>query len=96
MSGRVRTGNQGTGPGPITPDGCAVALYERLPPGDEPDVIARAAPAGSAILELGCGTGRITRPLAERDFTVTAVDESRTCSSASAVPRGPSAARSRT
>jgi SAM-dependent methyltransferase len=76
MIGRVRTGYQGTGPGPITPDGCAVALYERLPPGDEPAVIARAVPAGSALLELGCGTGRITRPLTERGLTVTAVDES--------------------
>lgn len=76
MSGRVREGYQGTGPGAITPDGCAVALYERLPAGDEPDIIERAVPARARILELGCGVGRVTHPLAERGFVLTAVDES--------------------
>jgi RimJ/RimL family protein N-acetyltransferase len=71
-----RPGHTGTGPGPITPDGCAVELYERLPVGDEPDVIARAAPAGATVLELGCGVGRITHALLDRGFRVTAVDES--------------------
>jgi SAM-dependent methyltransferase len=51
-------------------------LYARIGVGDEPDVIAGAVPAGAHILELGCGAGRMTRPLAERGFTVTAVDES--------------------
>ncbi|MFE4417428.1 class I SAM-dependent methyltransferase [Streptomyces sp. NPDC056817] len=72
----MREGHQGTGPGAITPDGCAVELYARLPVGSEPDVIAAAVPAGAHILELGCGVGRVTRPLLERGFTVTAVDES--------------------
>ncbi|MFB7570340.1 class I SAM-dependent methyltransferase [Streptomyces sp. NPDC056165] len=72
----MREGHQGTGPGAITPDGCAVELYARLPVGSEPDVIAAAVPAGAHILELGCGAGRVTRPLLERGFTVTAVDES--------------------
>ncbi|WP_042400752.1 class I SAM-dependent methyltransferase [Streptacidiphilus carbonis] len=72
----MRTGYAGTGPGPITPDGCAVELYERLPIGEEPDVIEAAVPAGASILELGCGVGRVTHPLLERGFTVTAVDES--------------------
>ncbi|WP_370423501.1 class I SAM-dependent methyltransferase [Streptomyces sp. QH1-20] len=76
MSERMREGHRGTGPGAITPDGCAVELYERLPVGDEPDVIARAVPARARILELGSGVGRMTRPLVERGFTVTAVDES--------------------
>ncbi|MBP2406790.1 3-demethylubiquinone-9 3-O-methyltransferase [Streptomyces netropsis] len=76
MSERVRAGYRGTGPGAITPDGCAVELYERLPVGDEPDVIARAVPARARILELGSGVGRVTHPLVERGFTVTAVDES--------------------
>ncbi len=75
-NGRSREGYQGTGPGAITPDGCAVEVWERLPVGDEPDVIGRAAPAGASILELGCGVGRVTRPLAQRGFAVTAVDES--------------------
>ncbi|MGA4842621.1 class I SAM-dependent methyltransferase [Streptomyces sp. G45] len=72
----MREGYEGTGPGAITPDGCAVGLYERLPAGDEPDVIAAAVPAGAHILELGCGAGRVTRPLLRRGFRVTAVDES--------------------
>ncbi|MFJ7148271.1 class I SAM-dependent methyltransferase [Streptomyces sp. NPDC100445] len=72
----MRTGHEGTGPGAVTPDGCAVELYARLPVGDEPDVIAAAVPAGAHILELGSGAGRVTHPLLERGFTVTAVDES--------------------
>ncbi|MEU1474980.1 class I SAM-dependent methyltransferase [Streptomyces sp. NPDC005760] len=72
----MRAGHQGTGPGPITPDGCAVELYSRLPVGAEPEIIAGAVPAGARVLELGCGVGRMTHPLLERGFTVTAVDES--------------------
>ncbi|WP_328366532.1 class I SAM-dependent methyltransferase [Streptomyces sp. NBC_00445] len=72
----MRSGHQGTGPGAITPDGCAVEFYSRLPVGGEPDIIAGAVPAGADILELGCGVGRMTHPLLERGFTVTAVDES--------------------
>ncbi|WP_079054473.1 class I SAM-dependent methyltransferase [Streptomyces graminilatus] len=72
----MRAGHEGTGPGAITPDGCAVELYSRLSIGDEPDIIAAAVPAGAHILELGSGVGRMTHPLLERGFTVTAVDES--------------------
>ncbi|MER5829578.1 class I SAM-dependent methyltransferase [Streptomyces sp. NPDC002130] len=72
----MREGYEGTGPGAITPDGCAVELYSRLPIGDEADVIAAAVPEGARILELGCGVGRMTHALLERGFTVTAVDES--------------------
>ncbi|MGW4159055.1 class I SAM-dependent methyltransferase [Streptomyces sp. NPDC004788] len=72
----MRAGHEGTGPGPITPDGCAVELYRRLSVGTEPDVIAAAVPAGAALLELGSGAGRVTVPLAARGFAVTAVDES--------------------
>ncbi|WP_086722676.1 class I SAM-dependent methyltransferase [Streptomyces carpinensis] len=72
----MREGYQGTGPGAITPDGCAVELYARLPVGSEPDIVAAAVPAGAHILELGCGVGRVTHPLLRRGFTVTAVDES--------------------
>lgn len=71
-----REGYSGTGPGPITPDGCAVELYERIPLGDEVDIVQGAAPAGASLLELGCGVGRMTKPLARRGFPVTAVDES--------------------
>jgi SAM-dependent methyltransferase len=76
MKLEMREGHEGTGPGAITPDGCAVELYSRLPVGDEPDVISEAVPAGAHILELGSGVGRVTHALLERGFTVTAVDES--------------------
>lgn len=68
--------NTGTGPGVITPDGCAVEFYARLPAGREPGVIHEAAGDGAAILELGCGTGRVTHPLIELGHEATAVDES--------------------
>ncbi|MGP4110986.1 class I SAM-dependent methyltransferase [Streptomyces sp. 4N509B] len=71
-----REGYQGSGPGEITPDGCAVEHWLRLPVGDEPDVIAAAVPPGARLLELGCGVGRVTHALLERGFAVTAVDES--------------------
>ena len=71
-----REGYSGTGPGPITPDGCAVELYERIPLGDEVDIVQGAVPAGASLLELGCGVGRMTKPLYQRGFAVTAVDES--------------------
>lgn len=72
----MREGYEGTGPGAITPDGCAVDLYARMSVGDEPEVIAGAVPAEAHILELGSGAGRVTRPLLERGFRITAVDES--------------------
>ncbi|MFD9395763.1 class I SAM-dependent methyltransferase [Streptomyces sp. NPDC060000] len=72
----MRDGYEGTGPGAITPDGCAVELYSRLPVGNEPEVITAAVPEGAHILELGSGVGRVTHALLERGFTVTAVDES--------------------
>jgi SAM-dependent methyltransferase len=71
-----RPGYGASGPGPLTPDGCAVELYKRLPVRDEPDVIASVAPPGARLLELGCGAGRVTHPLLARGFDVTAVDES--------------------
>jgi len=58
------------------PDGSPVDLYVLLPPLGEPEVIHGAIPANAAILELGCGTGRITRPLLELGHSVVAVDES--------------------
>jgi SAM-dependent methyltransferase len=66
----------GSGPGPITPDGCAVELYARLCPGREPAVIHAAAGEGATILELSCGAGRVTHALIALGHPVTAVDES--------------------
>lgn len=64
----------GTGPGAITPDGCAVDLYAMLRPRGEAELIHAAVPPGASILELGCGTGRITRGLLALDHPVTGVD----------------------
>ena len=72
-AGRV---GDGAGRGAIAPDGCAVELYARLPAGREPNVVRAAVPMGARIREPGCGAGRITRPLTDMGFTVTAVDES--------------------
>ena len=58
------------------PDGTPVEVYTLLPGRGEGEIVAAALPAGSSILELGCGTGRMTRQLVERGFRVTAVDES--------------------
>lgn len=76
MKNLLRDGYRGTGPGAIAPDGTSIDRYLRLPAGNEPDVVAASVPAGAHILDLGSGVGRITHPLLERGFTVTAVDES--------------------
>jgi SAM-dependent methyltransferase len=66
----------GSGPGAITPDGCAVELYALVPARDEPAIIDAAAPPNASILELGCGAGRVTHPLLALGHSVVAVDES--------------------
>jgi SAM-dependent methyltransferase len=70
------TRHVGTGSGEITPDGCAVDFYALLPPMGESEIMDAAVPEGASILELGCGTGRILRPLAELGHPVLGVDES--------------------
>lgn len=42
----------------------------------EADIVRTAVPQGAAILELGCGTGRILRPLARLGHRVHGVDDS--------------------
>ena len=66
----------GTGPGAITSDGCAVEFYGLLPAFGEADIVHAAVPQGASVLELGCGTGRILRPLAALGHPVTGVDDS--------------------
>ena len=66
----------GTDPGEITDDGCAVELYTLLPPFGEAEIVHAAVPEGASILELGCGTGRILKPLAELGHRVHGVDDS--------------------
>jgi SAM-dependent methyltransferase len=72
----MRVGQSGTGPGPHTPDGSAVELYEVTLVHGEDELINAAIDPGSRILELGCGTGRITRSLLALGHQVVAVDES--------------------
>jgi SAM-dependent methyltransferase len=66
----------GTGPGAITNDGCAVEFYALLPAFGELEIVHAAVPPGASVLELGCGTGRILRPLAALGHPVTGVDDS--------------------
>jgi SAM-dependent methyltransferase len=65
-----------TGPGPFAPDGSPVEFYLALKPGQEPEIVRAALPGGGAILELGCGAGRITHALLELGYQVVAVDNS--------------------
>jgi SAM-dependent methyltransferase len=67
---------RGSGPGPQTLDGCSVEFWKLLPAGVEPSLIASAVPSRGSILELGAGVGRITHPLLELGYRVTAVDNS--------------------
>jgi SAM-dependent methyltransferase len=60
----------------MTPDGCPIELYTRLPPGPAPQIVHDSVPPGASILELGAGAGRITHPLLELGHEVVAVDES--------------------
>jgi SAM-dependent methyltransferase len=58
------------------PDGSPVEVYAQLPDLGEGEIVASVIPAGASVLELGCGTGRITRQLVRLGYRVTAVDES--------------------
>ena len=67
---------RGEGPGAITRDGCAVEVYLKLPYRGELEVLASHLASGCAVLELGCGAGRLTRRLLDAGHPVTAVDYS--------------------
>lgn len=54
--------------------GAPVELYRLLEAGDEPQLIDHEIPQGAEILELGCGSGRITHPLIALGRRVVAVD----------------------
>jgi len=54
--------------------GAPLDLYRLLEPAGEPELIHREAGEGATILDLGCGTGRITHPLVRLGHRVTGVD----------------------
>ena len=60
----------------VAPDGSPVAVYLTLPGADEATIIHAAIPPSTAILELGCGVGRVTRHLVALGHPVTGVDDS--------------------
>lgn len=62
-----------------SPQGLSAPFYDLVAHYDptlkgEVDFYAGLVPAGSWVLELGCGTGRITLPLAERELAVVGLD----------------------
>jgi SAM-dependent methyltransferase len=65
-----------SGPGPITPDGCAVEVYARMPTLGEPEIVHGAVRAGATVLDLGCGSGRVAHGLIELGHPVVGVDQS--------------------
>lgn len=58
------------------PDGSPLPVYLAAPPGDTTTVAMEVVPPPARVLELGCGTGRETRPLLACGYEVTGVDES--------------------
>ena len=63
-------------PAQVSADGSPVEVFTRLPPGPGPLYIDSAIGPSCAVLELGCGAGRISRELARRGHRVVAVDQS--------------------
>ena len=58
--------------------GAGALFYDHYAPGVAGDVafyVERARAAGSAVLEVGCGTGRILIPMAEADVDVRVVED---------------------
>lgn len=60
----------------VAQDGSPIALYARLEPMGEPELIHAAISAGCEILELGAAAGRMTHRLLALGHRVVAVDQS--------------------
>jgi len=60
----------------VTPDGCSVELYARIPALGEAEILHGRLGGNGPVLDLGSGTGRIAVPLARLGYQVVAVDES--------------------
>jgi SAM-dependent methyltransferase len=65
-----------SGPGVITPDGCAVDFYAMIGDAGEAGIVHEAVGPGAAVLEPGSGAGRSTHPLIALGHPVVAVDDS--------------------
>jgi SAM-dependent methyltransferase len=63
-------------PEDVAADGSPVELYARMPTFGEPELVHATIPAGTNILELGAGAGRMTHRLLELGHPMTAVDSS--------------------
>jgi SAM-dependent methyltransferase len=61
----------------VAPDGSPVAFYRRIPALGEPERIHDLIPRDAAILDLGCGPGRVAGPLVALGHPVTGVDDGR-------------------
>jgi len=66
--------NPNVKPGPIFRDGRVYDLLFGHLADDIPFYLKQARKSGDPILELGCGTGRVTIPLAENGFDVTGLE----------------------
>lgn len=73
MNSSTEHSGQSSLPG-VSSDGSPVPVYRTLPATGEPELIHEASAPGAAILELGCGAGRVTHALIEREYEVVAVD----------------------
>lgn len=60
----------------VTPDGCPVEVYARLPAEPGLSAVLRHAGGRHRVLDLGAGAGRIADPLARAGHDVVAVDVS--------------------
>lgn len=66
----------GSGPGAQAPDGCSAEVYRHSRYRGEFELFRACFPPGLTVLELGCGSGRLTRALLDFGCHVTAVDNS--------------------
>src|ERR1700730_447548 len=60
----------------VAPDGSPIAVYLMLPGHNDAMLLHAAIPSSAAILELGCGGGRVSRHLVALGHSVTGVDNS--------------------
>jgi SAM-dependent methyltransferase len=58
----------------VAPDGSPVPVYLAMPPHDALGLVSDQTPPGGAVLDLGCGVGRLANALAAAGFAVTGVD----------------------